>query len=189
MDRISSVDDIVSTYWNESCAALGKSSSMNRSASEFAFQEFLKESVGGGARVKSRFHEGRDVEEQRRNGEELPVARPGNLEFAPPMFASTEELRAMNNVVDSVAEDEVAMELHGAFHPLFSGMQDDGEKNYANFASGAAAAGNVGSGQDYDVFLKQKLEISCAAAALSRVRSSPVSNSHKYLCPNACKAL
>ena len=45
------------------------------------------------------------------------------------MFASTEELRAMNNVVDSVENDEVAVQLEGAMNPLFSGIQDDGEKH------------------------------------------------------------
>ena len=183
MDRISSVDDIVSTYWNESCASLGKSG-MNRSASEFAFQEFLKESVGGG-RPKSRFQqaqsgEGRDVEE-------VPVPKAGNSEFIPPMFASTEELRAMNNVVDAVEEDEVAVQLEGAFNPLFSDMQDDGEKNYTNFASGAAA-GVVDSSQEYE-FLKHKLEIACAAASLSMVRTSSVSTLRINLCSTSSKAL
>ncbi|KAG0609930.1 hypothetical protein M758_7G024900 [Ceratodon purpureus] len=165
MDRISSVDDIVSTYWDESCGMLGKNG-MNRSASEFAFQEFLKESSVGGGRGKSRFHEERAVEEQR-NGEEALLTRPGNSEFTPPMFASTEELRAMNNVVDSVAEDEAGGQLESAFNPLFLGMPDDGAKYYANFASGGTT--DVGSGQEYDVFLKQKsMEIACAPASFSR---------------------
>ena len=44
MDRASSVDDIVSTFWDE--ASIG----MNRSPSEFAFQDFLLKE----ARPKSR---------------------------------------------------------------------------------------------------------------------------------------
>lgn len=140
MDRVSPVDDAMgSGLWAESSRPKNV---MNRSASEFAFQEFLKETlVAGSERAKSRIKA--ESEDQ----------KPGPTV---PMFASTEELRAMNNVVDSVAaemDDEVAV-IEGALNPLFSGMQD--------------AATVDGSDQDYEVFLKQKLEIACAAAALSR---------------------
>ena len=157
MDRISSVDDMMGTasFWTTESS--GPKSTMNRSASEFAFQEFLKETlVAGGERAKSRFKAESEVGEE----DQKPEV---------PMFASTEELRAMNNVVDSVAEDDEVAVIEGALNPLFSGMQDTGEKSYGEFNTSAAANG---SGQDYEVFLKQKLEIACAAAALSRVRTS-----------------
>ena len=125
---------------------------MNRSASEFAFQEFLMETLAGGSRAKSE------------------AGAEGDQEvFTPPMFASTEELRAMNNVVDSVAVDDEVAGIERALNPLFSGMQDGGEKNFVDFNPPGVAA----SGYDYEVFLKQKLEVACAVAALSRVRTTP----------------
>jgi hypothetical protein len=138
---------------------------MNRSASEFAFQEFLKQTlVAGGDRAKSRFKTESEAEEQKTEV---------------PMFASTEELRAMNNVVDSVAEDDEVAAIEGALNPLFSGMQDAGEKSYGDFNPSSVAPGDA-TGQDYEIFLKQKLEIACAAAALSRVRT--ISSSTSLTC-------
>lgn len=137
---------------------------MNRSASEFAFQEFLKQTlVAGGDRdrasAKSRFKTESEAEEQK------PEV---------PMFASTEELRAMNNVVDSVAEDDEVAAIEGALNPLFSGMQDSGEKSYGDFNPRGVTATDA-TGQDYEIFLKQKLEIACAAAALSRANGDGAS--------------
>ena len=143
---------------------------MNRSASEFAFQEFLKQTlVAGGDRAsaKSRFKTESEAEEQK------PEV---------PMFASTEELRAMNNVVDSVAEDDEVAAIEGALNPLFSGMQDSGEKSYGDFNPRGVTATDA-TGQDYEIFLKQKLEIACAAAALSRVRT--ISSSTSLTCTMA----
>jgi hypothetical protein len=161
MDRISSVDDILGTFWSGDDGKM-----MNRSDSEFSFQEFLKESIGATTtttreRAKSRFGLADQSE-----------VKPENNNFTPPMFASTEELRAMNNVVDAPVEVDEVAGIEGALNPLFSGMQEDTDKEYStNFPS---APGDAVSAQDYEVFLKQKLEIACAAAALTRVRTVPI---------------
>lgn len=172
MDRISSVDDMMgaASFWSE------PKSTMNRSASEFAFQEFLKETLAapGGERAKSRFKVENEIQTA-----EVEDRKPGSSGFTPPMFASTEELRAMNNVVDSVAADDEVAAIEGALNPLFSGMQDAGEKGYGNFNPVEATASG-GGGRDYEGFLKQKLEIACAAAALSRVRTSSVILPHSH---------
>ncbi|XP_024384443.1 basic leucine zipper 63 isoform X2 [Physcomitrium patens] len=174
MDRISSVDDILSAYWNESSMTSPVKGSMNRSASEFAFQEFIKENMTAtscfGGRSKSRFYqsqadEGKALNDQSRDN--LMISAKSESEFTPPMFASTEELRAMNNVVDPVEVDDI-VGIEGALNPLFSRVQNDADKKYSNFPSAALSAGDCG-GQDYEDILKQKLERACAAAALSRV--------------------
>lgn len=157
MDRSSSVDDILGTFWSSND---GKT--MNRSDSEFSFQEFLKENGGGesigargGERPKSRFG--------------LAGQSEGKLEFAPPMFASTEELRAMNNVVDAPVDVDEVGGIEGALNPLFSGMQEDTDKQYTNPFSSVPS--DPVTAQDLEVILKQKLEMACAAAALARVRT------------------
>jgi len=154
MDRSSSVDDILGTFWSSNDGKM-----MNRSDSEFSFQEFLKENGGGepigargGERPKSRFG--------------LAGQSEGKPEFAPPMFASTEELRAMNNVVDAPVDVDEVGGIEGALNPLFSGMQEDTDKQYTN--SFSSVPSDAVTAQDIEVILKQKLEMACAAAALAR---------------------
>lgn len=187
MERAFSVDDILGTFWKldtqgegngagsgpisasnsvESLKALEREKVMNRSASEWALQEFLRESsTAGGSgpllRAKSRFMVNEDDDEEEENEEEeetgelpspvgpLPPLRSAE-EFSALSIAKTEELRAMNNAVDHV-------EVKGALNPLFSGLQD--EVNPVP----------TSSPQEYEYFLKHKLELACAAVALTRV--------------------
>lgn len=157
--------------------------SMNRSASEYAFQEFLKvsEASGGFARPKSRFmtNEGiRDTNEDDEEDEDTDPPSPASPEspetsdntkteivslskqgsdevdkaMVPVHFVLPKlEIRTLSGVVD---QEEVS----DALNPLFSGIRDEVEK--------AATATN--SPQEYEYFLKHKLDIACAAVALTR---------------------
>ena len=191
---------------------------MNRSASEYAFQEFLKvsEERGGSAAVrKSRFmvnqrrkvpededdeedddddddHEDEDDDDDDEHDDEHDNTDPPSPESpetfetkmeqqpsrqeshdlnehprslsppppppppasAPSSTSSTPVgLGSIGGVVDQV-------EVGVALNPLFSGLRDEVET--------AATATN--SPQEYEYFLKHKLDLACAAVALSRVR-------------------
>jgi len=205
MERISSVDDIVGTFWNDSTVVPEKAGIMNRSASEWAFQEFLKESLAAAtpgpltrrrAASRSRFlneerpdavaeNDGGEEQEQeeREDGQRFGGLNPkSNLGFQVPLIARTEELRALNNVVDVPDNDEdededeeEAPAVNGALNPLFSGLRDDnGDNNINNqVANNTNTDNNSGDcPQEYEHFLKHKLEMACAAVAFARVSIS-----------------
>lgn len=160
---------------------------MNRSASEYAFQEFLKvsEASGGFARSKSRFmtNEGiRDNDDEEDDTDPPSPASPASPESpetsenktelskqgsddfneadkAMPSFVMPKlEVRPLKvRTISGVVDQE---EVSDALNPLFSGIRDEVEK--------AATATN--SPQEYEYFLKHKLDIACAAVALARVR-------------------
>ncbi|KAG0567839.1 hypothetical protein M758_7G110700 [Ceratodon purpureus] len=219
MQRNFSVDDILGTFWKldtqgegkgpvqvsipeeeededtyipvvESLKTIEVDRGMNRSASEYAFQEFLKvnETSGGFARAKSRFvasEEIRDKEEEDDDDDEddtdpaspaspaspespeisenkTQLAKQESDDFneasnqgaimppAPPVQPKL-EVRTMSGIVDQV-------EVSGALNPLFSGIRDEVE----------IAATATNSPQEYEFFLKKKLDLACAAVALSR---------------------
>lgn len=220
MQRNFSVDDILGTFWKldtqgdargpvvsipegvededthipvvESLRTIEVDRGMNRSASEYAFQEFLKvsEASGGFARPKSRFltNEGiRDKDDEEDDTDPPSPASPASPESPETSENKTEmtelskqgsddfneadkapssmppfvlpklevpplEVRTISGVVD---QEEVS----DALHPLFSGIRDEVES--------AATATN--SPQEYEYFLKHKLDIACAAVALTRV--------------------
>ena len=219
MERISSVDDIVGTFWNDSTVVPEKAGIMNRSASEWAFQEFLKESLAAAtpgpltrrrAASRSRFlneerpdavaeNDGGEEQEQEQQEEREDVGQrfgglnpKSNLGFQVPLIARTEELRALNNVVDVPDNDEdededeeEAAAVNGALNPLFSGLRDDDGENLNNqVANNANTDNNSGDcPQEYEHFLKHKLEMACAAVAFARVSIStcfPKQFSHNF---------
>lgn len=174
MDRTSSIDNFLSTFWGESSAATLVKSGMDRSAYEFSFQEFSKENTiaasCGGNCPKNRFqksqsNEMRDHDEQ--SSYNLQMSGRFSSEFTPFMLASAEDLLPMNNALNSVEVDD-AVVIEDALNPMFSVIQDDAERIYSTFSTGAASVGDSSS-QEYEVFLQQKLAMACAAAALSRV--------------------
>ena len=209
MERISSVDDIVGTFWNDSTVVPEKAGIMNRSASEWAFQEFLKESLAAAnanatpgpltrrrAASRSRFlneerpdavaeNDGGEEQEQeeREDGQRFGELNPKpSLGFQVPLIARIEELRALNNVVDVPENDEDededeedAAAVNGALNPLFSGLRDDDGDNINNQVANNTntntnADNNSGDcPQEYEHFLKHKLEMACAAVAFARV--------------------
>lgn len=156
---------------------------MNRSASEYAFQEFLKvnsEASGGfHARPKSRFMTNDGIRDTNHDDEEDDDTDPPS----PASPASPESPETSENTnLSKQGSDEVLMpepssfvlpklevrtlsgvvdqeEVSDALNPLFSGIRDEVEN--------AATATN--SPQEYEYFLKHKLDIACAAVALSRV--------------------
>lgn len=203
MERISSVDDIVGTFWNDSTVAQEKAGIMNRSASEWAFQEFLKESLAAAnanappgpltrrrAASRSRFlNEERpdavvenDGEEDQEQEEGVDRQRFGGLNSKPNLgfqvIARTEELRALNNVVDVPDNDEDededeedAAAVNGALNPLFSGLREEDGDNINNHVANNTHTDNSSGDcpQEYEHFLKHKLEMACAAVAFARV--------------------
>lgn len=183
MDRTSSIDNFLSTFWGESSAATLVKSGMDRSAYEFSFQEFSKENTiaasCGGNCPKNRFqksqsNEMRDHDEQ--SSYNLQMSGRFSSEFTPFMLASAEDLLPMNNALNSVEVDD-AVVIEDALNPMFSVIQDDAERIYSTFSTGAASVGDSSS-QEYEVFLQQKLAMACAAAALSRVRTPSSSPRH-----------
>ncbi|XP_024397437.1 basic leucine zipper 63 isoform X2 [Physcomitrium patens] len=204
MEHSSSVDDLVGTFWDDSANLVDKaaaSTTINRSASEWSFQEFLKDShsaaAGPGAlklrpACKSRFlmehgdvkvcePEAQKVKESLRAEEEDVGEEPyisaaelrlyphsGSSDFSAPMGTS-EELQ----VVD---DNDPSVVVEGALNPLFSGMRDDNEAITAH----ARIAGNpvapdtldgVRYPQEYEYILKHKLEMACAAVAMTRAKA------------------
>lgn len=222
MQRNYSVDDILGTFWKLDTQAEPKGPAvsipeetededthipvveslrtievdrggMNRSASEYAFQEFLKVSESGGfARSKSRFMTNEGIRDNNHDDEEDDTDPPSPASPASPESPETSEntrtelskqgsdevkneadkampssfvlpklevrpleVRTISGVVDQE-------EVRGALNPLFSGIRDEVEN--------AATATN--SPQEYEYFLKHKLDIACAAVALARVRWS-----------------
>lgn len=217
MQRNFSVDDILGTFWKldthggdakgpvqvsipeeeededtyipvvESLKTIEVDRGMNRSASEYAFQEFLKvnETSGGGfARSKSRFmtsEDIRDIDDDEDDTDPPSPATPASPEspeisedktelskqesddfnetdqvpVVPPAVQPKLEVQTMSGIVDQV-------EVSDALNPLFSGIRDEVE----------IAATATNSPQEYEFFLKKKLDLACAAVALSRVRTS-----------------
>lgn len=159
MEHSSSVDDLVGTFWDESGATLDAAKAaaamVNRSSSEWSFQEFLKDdptAPAGSLKLrpacKSRFL----AESERAPGDsEAPCLRAAELQLYP--------------CTDAPPDPSAAVE--GALHPLFSGLRDESSK-----LSGVAVAdpGVAASyPQEYEWFLKHKLEMACAAVAVTRV--------------------
>ena len=155
MEHSSSVDDLVGTFWAESgahlqlgekeAAALG---SINRSSSEWSFQEFLRESLGAaGPACKSRFLAG--LEDMREDpmtavqeGEDEPYERAPELQLYP------------NSGTSSSCSDSPQVQLSGA-------------ESLQTVPDNVGGAGS--NSQDYERLLKQKLEMACAAVATTRV--------------------
>jgi hypothetical protein len=165
MEHSSSVDDLVGTFWNETSTNLDKQV-INRSASEWSFQEFLKDSLTqapGPLKLrpacKSRFlvppgEEASKPEEdqEKENSEEPTFMRAAELQLYP------------------------SEAVEGALNPLFSGLRP--------VANHPSAGGSYP--EEYECFLKHKLEMACAAVAMTRVnaqrarsgRGAPATKSH-----------
>jgi hypothetical protein len=193
MERISSVDDILGTYWkldpqgegqNTGAAAgvppllhgasealkLGLSygddkvgTMMNRSASEWAFQEFLKEHMAAAAASvtaapqlgygrKPVIYEESEDDEKEAESDEVSGA---SAAAAPHVIAAPDQEVTRPTTSRSIMADDV--EVTGALNPLFSGLRD--EVNCGDQTSNP---------QEYEHFLKYKLDLACAAVALTR---------------------
>jgi hypothetical protein len=179
MERISSVDDILGTYWkldpqgqghgNNAAGGApmpgaedlkiglssGDNKHMNRSASEWAFQEFLKEhDVDGGSTVpqsgvycsRSRIYEENEEEDE----DEAESDKVSGSSSAAHFIPRNQEMKPC------IIADEV--EVKSALNPLFSGLRD--EVNGGN---------QITNPQECEQFLKCKLDLACAAVALTRV--------------------
>ena len=224
MQRNFSVDDILGTFWKldtqgeakgpvqvsipeeeededtyipvvESLKTVEVDRGMNRSASEYAFQEFLKvnETSGGGfARSKSRFMTTEDIRDKdddddddtdppspaspaspespeisenktqlsKQESDDFNNEAVGQAPIMPPTVQPKLEVQTMSGIVDQV-------EVSGALNPLFSGIRDEVE----------IAATATSNPQEYEYMLKKKLDMACAAVALSRVRTSQFQSS------------
>ncbi|CAM6033055.1 unnamed protein product [Sphagnum compactum] len=181
MERISSVDDILGTYWKLDPQGQGHSNNaaggppmpgaedlkmglssgdnkrMNRSASEWAFQEFLKEhDVDRGNTVpqsgvycsRSRIYEENEEEDE----DEAESDKVSGSSSAAHFIPRNQEMKPC------IIADEV--EVKSALNPLFSGLRD--EVNGGN---------QITNPQEYEQFLKCKLDLACAAVALTRRKS------------------
>jgi len=197
MERISSVDDILGTYWkldpqgegqNTGAAAgvppllhgasealkLGLSygdnkvgAVMNRSASEWAFQEFLKEHMAATAASvtaapqlgygrKPVIYEESEDDEKEAESDEVSGASAAAATAAPRVIAALDQEVMKPSSSRSIMADDV--QVTGALNPLFSGLRD--EVNCGDQTSNP---------QEYEHFLKYKLDLACAAVALTRV--------------------
>ncbi|CAK9275911.1 unnamed protein product [Sphagnum jensenii] len=150
MERISSVDDILGTYWKLDPQGQGHSNNaaggppvpgaedlkmglssgdnkrMNRSASEWAFQEFLKEhDVDGGSTVpqsgvycsRSRIYE--ENEEEDEDEDEAESDKVSGSSSAAHFIPRNQEMKPC------IIADEV--EVKSALNPLFSGLRDESQ--------------------------------------------------------------
>jgi len=196
MERISSIDDILGTYWkldpqgegqNTGAAAgvppllhgasealkLGLSygddkvgAVMNRSASEWAFQEFLKEHMAAAAASvtaapqlgygrKPVIYEESEDDEKEAESDEVSGASAAAAAAPHVIAAPDQEVMRPSSSRRIMADD---VEVTGALNPLFSGLRD--EVNCGDQTSNP---------QEYEHFLKYKLDLACAAVALTRV--------------------
>ncbi|KAG0611052.1 hypothetical protein M758_7G110900 [Ceratodon purpureus] len=179
MEHSSSVDDLVGTFWDESNTANLTDAStktatpiINRSTSEWSFQEFLKDNLtaptGPGPlklrpACKSRFlvDPERPVQEEKADDEE-----PHDEEESEEPFMRAAELRLYPS------EDPSAV-VEGALNPLFSGLREEKLIPSPPVADPSSMAGGVVGSypEEYECFLKHKLEMACAAVAMTRVNS------------------
>jgi hypothetical protein len=184
MERISSVDDILGTFWKldpqgegynngagggvavpeidalkmEGLSSGDVDKGMNRSASEWAFQEFLKAHEAAGSNVPHLGHGSRSIIYEDNEEEKEEVVADAGAESdevsgitASHVIAGDQDGKATSTVVEEV-------EVTGALNPLFSGLW--GEVNRGN---------QMSNPQEYEHFLKYKLDLACAAVALTRV--------------------
>ena len=154
MEHSSSVDDLVGTFWDESPPSAKIPAALNRSSSEWSFQEFLKDNLPAGPlklrpACKSRFLQ--DPERQEQGSEPEPFLRAAELRLYP-------------------RSEDPSAAVEGALNPLFSGLRQEKLIPAPDPTTIAASGGVVGSyPEEYECFLKHKLEMACAAVAMTRV--------------------
>ncbi|CAK9237391.1 unnamed protein product [Sphagnum jensenii] len=188
MERISSVDDILGTFWKldpqgegynngagggvavpetDALKMVGLSSGdvdkgMNRSASEWAFQEFLKAHEAAGSNVPHLGHGSRSIiyEDNEEEKEEVVAAVVADAAAESDEVSDITASHVIAGDQDAKPTSSVAeeVEVTGALNPLFSGLR--GEVNGRN---------QMINPQEYEHFLKYKLDLACAAVALTRV--------------------
>lgn len=159
MEHSTSVDDLVGTFWDES-TNLGEKVApgiINRSASEWSFQEFLKESLSAPAHpagpiklrsaCKSRFFEDvkqdpTEAQDDEGDGSE-PYMRAAELQLYPNSGSTSSSESAPIRFSPSVRVSEI-----------LPGLDNVGGIEYS---------------EDYERLLKHKLEMACAAVAMTRV--------------------
>jgi hypothetical protein len=205
MERISSVDDILGTFWKLDPQGEGYNNGagggvavpetdalkmvelssgdvdkgMNRSASEWAFQEFLKAHEAAGSNVPHLGHRSRSIiyEDNEEEKEEVVAAVVADAAAesdevsditASHVIAGDQDVKPTSSVSEEV-------EVTGALNPLFSGLR--GEVNGRN---------QMINPQEYEHFLKYKLDLACAAVALTRV--SALIPLKFFICSNLQKA-
>lgn len=156
MEHSSSVDDLVGTFWDESPPSAKIPAALNRSSSEWSFQEFLKDNLPAGPlklrpACKSRFLQ--DPERQEQGCEPEPFLRAAELRLYP-------------------RSEDPSAAVEGALNPLFSGLRDEKLIPAPDPTTIAASGGVAGSyPEEYECFLKHKLEMACAAVAMTRVNA------------------
>ncbi|KAL3699537.1 hypothetical protein R1sor_017559 [Riccia sorocarpa] len=184
MERAFSVDDILGTFWkldtqsgdqtSTTTAGNGTSSlgnggngynpGMNRSASEWAFQEFLKEHTQGGlqSRSDSQVFVISEGEAEGKGADLLASEETGNAEeesdviSIPPLKEEVDE--STHSTPNQKAKDILEQpELKDALNPLFAGLRDE-----------APAASPSSDPREYESFLKKRLDLACAAVAMTR---------------------
>ncbi|XP_024385346.1 basic leucine zipper 63 isoform X2 [Physcomitrium patens] len=196
--------------------------SIDQRAPEWSFQEFFKESLTatpglGPSRpaCKSRFlidhadvkegkPEKQDVKESHRSmgtgADKEPLISSGDLQMYPHSGSSdfSTFMVTRSEDVRIVDDDDPCDAVEGALNPFFCGFPDVSEGSAAHARmSGTTIELNREDGfrnpQEYECFLKHKLEIACAAVAITQhakasgtraaeanvKRAEPVSKNHK----------
>ncbi|KAJ7534864.1 hypothetical protein O6H91_12G020500 [Diphasiastrum complanatum] len=195
MERNFSVDDILGTFWKldthggendghsvgipedqlqqrvSNLVSEASEKRMNRSASEWAFQEFLKlytaslTSTVSGQSVKDRVDEGTEVD-----ADCLPQ-QPTQLQTAQRFLSTDRQPKGSNSLAivqeidtdpdntsqsGSAVKASVHQEVDVALNPLFAGLSNE---------AFSICSSNP---REYEHFLKQRLDLACAAVALTR---------------------
>ncbi|KAG0603466.1 hypothetical protein M758_10G096800 [Ceratodon purpureus] len=164
MEHSTSVDDLVGTFWDESTAhqlggkaALG---TINRSTSEWSFQEFLKESLATAAPAQA------ESPKQRRS------------RFLADLEDVNEDPIEVQNDEDDGSEPYVRAPELQLYPNSGSSSSDSAQMQFSpptGVAENLAVLDNVGGigsySEDYQRLLKQKLEMACAAVAMTRVNA------------------
>lgn len=172
--------------------------SIDQRAPEWSFQEFFKESLTatpglGPSRpaCKSRFlidhadvkegkPEKQDVKESHRSmgtgADKEPLISSGDLQMYPHSGSSdfSTFMVTRSEDVRIVDDDDPCDAVEGALNPFFCGFPDVSEGSAAHARmSGTTIELNREDGfrnpQEYECFLKHKLEIACAAVAITQV--------------------
>ncbi|KAG6552193.1 hypothetical protein Mapa_006041 [Marchantia paleacea] len=185
MERVFSVDDILGTFWKldtqsgdqasgtgavSGTGVLGNGGNgynpgMNRSASEWAFQEFLKEHTQGSGLQSRNDSQVFMISEEEAGEKDLPLSQDKECveEQKEPDVISIPGLKeevdeSSYTTSNQKAEDPLEQpELKVAVNPLFSGLRDE-----------VPAAPASSDPREYEHFLKRRLDIACAAVAMSR---------------------
>lgn len=169
MDRVFSVEDIADQFWSPPPVRLSQaadidldssasSKMMNRSSSEWAFQRFLQEASANSATAVA---------------VDQTAAPPSSVAAASSATSSSHSQKSLQSDVVEIPGQSLNANRNSDYGCKSSGNEVETvtastTAKKVSFGSGAAPNIPIDS-VDYQAFLKKRLDLACAAVALTRV--------------------